>query len=39
VYFSGLRRTLGSATVAALDQAVSPQDWNMLFLCSPEFMY
>jgi uncharacterized protein (DUF1800 family) len=39
VYFSGLRRTLGAATVAALDQAVSPQDWNMLFLCSPEFMY
>jgi uncharacterized protein (DUF1800 family) len=39
VYFSGLRRTLGPATAAALDQAVSPQDWNVLFLCSPEFMY
>ena len=22
----------------ALDQAVSPQDWNTLFLSSPEFM-
>lgn len=39
LYFSGLRRTLKPATVAALAQAVSPQDWNMLFLCSPEFMY
>jgi uncharacterized protein (DUF1800 family) len=39
LYFSGLRRTLGPATVAALDQAVSPRDWNLLFLCSPEFMY
>jgi uncharacterized protein (DUF1800 family) len=39
LYFSGLRRTLGPATAAALDQAVSPQEWNMLFLCSPEFMY
>jgi len=39
LYFSGLRRTLGPATVTALDQAVSPQDWNVLFLCSPEFMY
>jgi len=39
LYFSGLRRNLGPATAAALDQAVSPQDWNILFLCSPEFMY
>ena len=39
VFFSGLRGTLRPATIAALDQAVSPQDWNMLFLCSPEFMY
>ena len=26
------------ATLAALDQAISPQDWNTLFLSSPEFM-
>jgi uncharacterized protein (DUF1800 family) len=38
LYFSGLRQTLGPATLAALDQAVSPQDWNTLFLSSPEFM-
>jgi len=39
LYFAGLRRTMGPHTVAALDQAISPQDWNILFLCSPEFMY
>jgi uncharacterized protein (DUF1800 family) len=38
LYFNGLRQTLGSSTLAALDQAVSPQDWNTLFLSSPEFM-
>jgi uncharacterized protein (DUF1800 family) len=38
LYFSGLRQTLGPGTLAALDQAVSPQDWNTLFLSSPEFM-
>jgi uncharacterized protein (DUF1800 family) len=38
LYFSGLRQTLGPATLAALDKAVSPQDWNTLFLSSPEFM-
>jgi uncharacterized protein (DUF1800 family) len=38
LYFGGLRQTLGPATLAALDQAVSPQDWNTLFLSSPEFM-
>src|SRR3569832_505523 len=31
LYFNGLRQTLGPATLAALDQAVSPQDWNTLF--------
>ena len=30
--------TLASATATALSQAVSPQDWNTLFLSSPEFM-
>jgi uncharacterized protein (DUF1800 family) len=38
LYFNGLRQTLGQPTLAALDQAVSPQDWNTLFLSSPEFM-
>jgi uncharacterized protein (DUF1800 family) len=36
-YFSTLRPTLSDATRAALDQAASPQEWNMLFLSSPEF--
>jgi uncharacterized protein (DUF1800 family) len=38
LYFNGLKQTLGPTTLAALDQAVSPQDWNTLFLSSPEFM-
>ncbi|MDR3468128.1 MAG: DUF1800 domain-containing protein [Xanthobacteraceae bacterium] len=38
LYFTALRQTLSPATLAALDQAVSPQDWNALFLSSPEFM-
>ncbi len=37
-YFGTLQHTLGAATRAALDQAISPQDWNTLFLSSPEFM-
>ena len=32
-------RRSSPATLAALDQAVSPQDWNTLFLSSPEFMH
>lgn len=39
LYFSALRQTLGNTTKAALDKAVSPQEWNMLLLSSPEFMY
>jgi uncharacterized protein (DUF1800 family) len=38
LYFNGLRQALGPTTLTALDQAVSPQDWNTLFLSSPEFM-
>ena len=38
LFFSGLRQTLSPTTLAALDQAISPQDWNTLFLSSPEFM-
>ena len=37
-YFSTLQHTLSAATRATLDQAISPQDWNTLFLSSPEFM-
>jgi uncharacterized protein (DUF1800 family) len=39
LYFDGLRQTLSQPTMAALDQAISPQDWNTLFLSSPEFMH
>ncbi len=39
LYFDGLRQTLGPTTLAALNKAISPQDWNTLFLSSPEFMY
>jgi uncharacterized protein (DUF1800 family) len=39
LYFNATRHRLSPATKAALDQAISPQDWNTLFLSSPEFMY
>jgi hypothetical protein len=39
LYFEGLKPTLGPSTLAALDKAISPQDWNTLFLSSPEFMH
>ena len=38
IYFNSLQQTLSASTRAALDQAISPQDWNTLFLSSPEFM-
>ncbi|CAA2155661.1 hypothetical protein MBRA_01296 [Methylobacterium brachiatum] len=38
LYFSTLAGTLSAPTKGALAQAVSPQDWNMLYLASPEFM-
>ncbi len=38
LYFSSLHASLSPATRNALEQAVSPQDWNTLFLSSPEFM-
>jgi uncharacterized protein (DUF1800 family) len=37
-YFNVVQPTLSPATRAALDQAGSPQEWNTLFLSSPEFM-
>jgi uncharacterized protein (DUF1800 family) len=38
LYFSTLAGTLSANTKGALAQAVSPQDWNTLYLASPEFM-
>ena len=38
LYFNGLSQTLTERTRGVLDQATSPQDWNTLFLSSPEFM-
>jgi uncharacterized protein (DUF1800 family) len=37
-YFNVVQPTLSQATRDALEQAGSPQEWNMLFLSSPEFM-
>jgi uncharacterized protein (DUF1800 family) len=39
LYFSGLRQRLSPTTQSVLSQAVSPQEWNGLFLSSPDFMY
>jgi uncharacterized protein (DUF1800 family) len=38
LYFNGLQSRLSAQTRAALDRAISPQDWNTLLLSSPEFM-
>lgn len=38
LWFDDLKRQAAPATLAALGQATSPQEWNMLFLASPEFM-
>jgi uncharacterized protein (DUF1800 family) len=38
LYFEAMQPALSAQTRAALDKATSPQDWNMLFLSSPEFM-
>ena len=38
LYFDGLQSGLSTETRAALDKANSPQDWNIIFLSSPEFM-
>jgi uncharacterized protein (DUF1800 family) len=38
LFYEGVDQTLAGPTRAALDQAASPQDWNTLFLSSPEFM-
>ncbi len=38
LYYQHLAASIGPRTRASLDQATSPQDWNTLFLSSPEFM-
>ncbi|MBW8812193.1 MAG: DUF1800 domain-containing protein [Caulobacterales bacterium] len=38
LYFGAVAPTLTSTTDQALAQAASPQEWNTLFLSSPEFM-
>jgi uncharacterized protein (DUF1800 family) len=38
LYFEGLQQTLRPSTRTVLDEAQSPQDWNALFLSSPDFM-
>jgi uncharacterized protein (DUF1800 family) len=39
LYVNVIGPALASPTTEALDKAVSPQDWNTLFLSSPEFMH
>lgn len=39
LYHEGLSRTLGDRTQVALNSATSPQEWNVLLLSSPEFMF
>lgn len=38
LYYQSTQATLAPATRQALDQAQSPQEWNLLLLSSPEFM-
>ena len=39
LFYGRLQATLSPATRTALAEAISPQDWNTLFLSSPEFMF
>ena len=39
LYWQVLRPLMAESTRAALDSASNPQDWNTLYLSSPEFMY
>jgi hypothetical protein len=38
-YYSAIAPALAGQTRTALTQASSPQEWNALFLSSPEFMH
>jgi uncharacterized protein (DUF1800 family) len=39
LYHCSLGRALSEGTRVALDAATSPQEWNVVFLSSPEFMF
>ncbi|MTV38688.1 DUF1800 domain-containing protein [Duganella radicis] len=39
LYYQSLKTALAPATQQALEQATSPQEWNTLFLSSPEMMH
>ena len=39
IYWQVLRPLMATATQQALDRAATPQDWNTLYLSSPEFMF
>lgn len=39
IYYQAVRPLLRDETRQALDAAASPQEWNTLYLASPEFMY
>ena len=39
LYYTALAPTYGERTRVALDGASSPQEWNILLLSSPEFMF
>ena len=39
LYHGTLAQTFGERTRAALDAATSPQEWNVVLLSSPEFMF
>ena len=38
LYYQAIAKTLAPATTQALEQAVSPQEWNTFLLSSPEMM-
>jgi hypothetical protein len=38
LYYQSIAKTLGPATRKALEQAASPQEWNVFLLSSPEMM-
>ncbi len=38
LYYRAIQPSLGAATRHALDQATSPQEWNVFLLASPEWM-
>ncbi|NEX64864.1 DUF1800 domain-containing protein [Noviherbaspirillum galbum] len=39
LYYDAFQKVIGPATRHALEQAVSPQEWNSFLLASPEFMF